>query len=706
MSLPNVPTLIKRLVKGSPLTHAEGDANWTAIEATLQMLLDLYGVSLNPDGSLTANSVDTTQIKNRAVTPAKLGSVAVHPPVNDSGSANNVVVNLSPALTSYEDGMAFLVYVAADNTGVTKFRAGALPQVSLYKNANTELESGDLKAGALVLIGYSAGKARVLLGGSSSSSSSTSSGFSGFSVFAPSNMPIPPAASTYAMGTLTSSGVTPTNGDTVTIGATTYTLKTSNVGMAANDVYINGSAANALINLKKAVNLTGVAGTDYGTGTVANASATAGTITATTLEFTAITVGDPGNLVATTDTAATLNWGAATLTGGITDTFISLGHGLGSIPELEIGIVCTSTDLGLSAGDFIPVSDLTDGAGLQSFLVKASTTNLYIGRQTSDIVPPGLSAIDESKWEFRIKAVVKTAVSASVFPALQYNVKQGQGAMSYGETMWFVGYGAYQNKYYLQAVNLTNSNVILLDAASGGSAHADCNFAHFARADGAVDGIYIGTTGYFRFATAQPSGTWQPVQQFNHAGRQIDKPVHIVESGGNITEIYSITCVHPYCQISSVPAYKATTSSVVHYGTNLDLTSASILSADGTSGNVEFRKWHQAGSAAYLTLFQYNPVKKRIYIQTNETNMLHIFKVNSSVSWLAWWDLAAAARAADLQYVKTIAIAGSGEYGGTPTKESVHIDFDVVTGEERAITFSRYGASTYSSSVTRVPWKE
>lgn len=706
MALPTVPTLIKRAIKGSELTIAEGDQNWAVIESCLQMILDLYGLSLNPDGSLTANSVGTTQLQNRSVTPAKLGNVAVHPPVNDSGSANNVVVNYTPALTAYEDGQAFLVYIAAENTGITKFRVGSLAQVSLFKNGSTELEAGDLKAGALVLIGYSAGKARVLLGGSSSSSSSTSTGFSGFSVFAPANMAIPPVASTYATGVLTSSGVTPSNLDTVVVGGTTYTLKTSGAGMAANDVFINGSAANALINLKKAVNLTGVAGTDYGAGTVANADATAGTITATTLEFTAITVGDPGNLVVTTETAATLNWGAATLTGGVTDTFVSLGHGLNSIPEIEIGIVCIATDLGLSIGTFVPYYDLTDGAGVQSFLVNTTSSTIYVGRLTSDICPPGLAAIDSTKWQLSVKASVKTSVSTTVFPAIQMVVKQANGAMSFGNTLWFIGYGTHQGKYYLHAVNLSNNNITLLDPPSGAPALAYSNFAHFARSDGTVDGIFISNTGYYRFPLSQPVGTWQPVQRFTHTGRYADKPVHIVESAGNIDEIYSVLSQINQVVITNVPAYKATTASAVAYGTNIDLTSALIRSADGTAGNVEFRKWHQSGSTANLCFFQYNPVKKRIYLQTSETNLLHIFFIRTAASWKEWWDLAVNPRYDDLQYEKTISISGIGEYAGSPSNETMHIDFDVVTGEERAITFTRYGNAGYASSVTRVPWKE
>jgi len=85
-----------------------------------------------------------------------------------------------------------------------------------------------------------------------------------------------------AQSTITSTGVALTNGDTVTIGGQTYTFQTS-LTDTANFVLIGANASASLDNLKSAINATAGAGTTYGTGTVANASVTATTKTATTL---------------------------------------------------------------------------------------------------------------------------------------------------------------------------------------------------------------------------------------------------------------------------------------------------------------------------------------------------------------------------------------------------------------------------------------
>ena len=76
------------------------------------------------------------------------------------------------------------------------------------------------------------------------------------------------------------------DGDTVAVGGTTYTFKTALTG-AANEVLIGATGdTTALANLQKAINLSGTAGTDYGTGTVVNANVVASGASATNLTVT------------------------------------------------------------------------------------------------------------------------------------------------------------------------------------------------------------------------------------------------------------------------------------------------------------------------------------------------------------------------------------------------------------------------------------
>ena len=125
-----------------------------------------------------------------------------------------------------------------------------------------------------------------------------------------------------AAQTLTSTGVAPSNNDTVTINGYVYTYKTAlSSATAAFEVLIGASASVALDNLKSAINATAGGGTTYGSATYAHPDVTAGTKTATTLVVNARNAGTEGNAITTTESAVTLSWGAATLASGANGTY-------------------------------------------------------------------------------------------------------------------------------------------------------------------------------------------------------------------------------------------------------------------------------------------------------------------------------------------------------------------------------------------------
>ena len=119
---------------------------------------------------------------------------------------------------------------------------------------------------------------------------------------------------TFASGTL-ANGV---DGDTVTVGGQTYTFVAAlSLTPTANEV-IASDEATGLTNLKSAVNASLGSGTAYSTPTIQNAKVTAGTVTATTLDFTANVAGSGGNFISGT-TSGTGSFGTLYFAGG-TDT--------------------------------------------------------------------------------------------------------------------------------------------------------------------------------------------------------------------------------------------------------------------------------------------------------------------------------------------------------------------------------------------------
>ncbi len=108
-----------------------------------------------------------------------------------------------------------------------------------------------------------------------------------------------PASGVLAQGTLTLD-TEPINGDTYTIGGKTYTFETSLTDVDGN-VNIGGSLAQAKLNLVAAIDLSGLAGTDYADAMSAHTQVTVAAFVSDDAIITAILGGTIGNLIATTE---------------------------------------------------------------------------------------------------------------------------------------------------------------------------------------------------------------------------------------------------------------------------------------------------------------------------------------------------------------------------------------------------------------------
>lgn len=129
------------------------------------------------------------------------------------------------------------------------------------------------------------------------------------------------ADTTFGGGTGNSNPAVTSDAATVTIGDITYTAvlelsETSGATAVPYQVLWVTSEAVFLDNLKLAINASGVAGTDYSTGTYEHPQVYATTNAATTQVVVAKATGTGGNSIATTDTLGNYAWGAATLASG------------------------------------------------------------------------------------------------------------------------------------------------------------------------------------------------------------------------------------------------------------------------------------------------------------------------------------------------------------------------------------------------------
>jgi hypothetical protein len=185
--------------------------------------------------------------------------------------------------------------------------------------------------------------------------------------------------------TFTGNGV---NDQTITIGTHVYTWKTTLTG-AANEVHIKGTAALSIVALVAAINDTGVEGTDYGTGTVANAFVTAADGAGDTVDLTAIVYGTAGNSIATTETGTNTSFGGATLSGGAdaTDKMSTLASQMRTALNLDDNVAAS---IFVSSTNVLTVAGTADVLGDHRVFAYVSPPN---AEETEEGVPGFITSI-------------------------------------------------------------------------------------------------------------------------------------------------------------------------------------------------------------------------------------------------------------------------------------------------------------------------
>ena len=129
-------------------------------------------------------------------------------------------------------------------------------------------------------------------------------------------------AGTFATTTGTTTGVF-SDGDTITIDKTTYTMRTAltNSGNTPYEVFIGAAVTNSLDNIRAAIDGLAGAGTLYGVGTLPHPTVKVTTKTASAITVVALQSGTAANTIATTKgVAANFSWAGVTMNSGTPGT--------------------------------------------------------------------------------------------------------------------------------------------------------------------------------------------------------------------------------------------------------------------------------------------------------------------------------------------------------------------------------------------------
>lgn len=238
-----------------------------------------------------------------------------------------------------------------------------------------------------------------------------------------------------ATGSIAFSG-NPADGDTVTVGETTYKFKTDMA--AANDIKLGSSQSDSIATLVKVINGTGASGTDYYAGTTtpnASASASASGAEAT---ITAKTAGTAGNSVALAATGSVMSVSGSTLEGGALSTVLptvacvftagaedneAVIGGEGAFRGVLVGPKQYANYMNLEATMSLPDGSIGQLATMGHILVKVgnavspddaavynNVTGEISGIESSGSAPEGSTKIPNAKFILRSAAAGETAI--------------------------------------------------------------------------------------------------------------------------------------------------------------------------------------------------------------------------------------------------------------------------------------------------------
>lgn len=196
-------------------------------------------------------------------------------------------------------------------------------------------------------------------------------------------------------------------GDTITIGSVTYTLRAAPV--AAYDVDIGADETGTAANLVAAITAGAGEGTTYGTGTLVHpdvdASSALGVLTAT-----ALVTGTAGNAITVSEDSADASWGAANLSGGTGESFIegtdyTMDYDNGVLTIVDGGAINDGEDItadfsvrGSTRDRVISGSEPVEGAMMFiAFNPKGKNFNYYL--PWVKITPNGDYALKGDEWQ-------------------------------------------------------------------------------------------------------------------------------------------------------------------------------------------------------------------------------------------------------------------------------------------------------------------
>lgn len=429
---------------------------------------------------------------------------------------------------------------------------------------------------------------------------------------------------------------------------------------------------------------------------------------------------DSGN----TNFTAVTRYESANTTIPVTNATESFLHALNAQPEdVGVDLVCTTTEHGYAPGQRLSLDQFFDASGAPAFGVEVSTTTVSVTRHAATIYVQDKTtgtqvALAETggvpdNWELVVRAYTIYDATPPVFPALEFTLGDPQGVISYGNNLYWFNYNNSAAKSYVGKTVLGNLNASVITTHSG-PVSLYHNPAPWRTDDGAEVIAWFDNRGGGKIITE--TGTAAAFSALGSAPHEY-KLCWMDESGaggsGN-PDLFGLTS-NPWFSktLTALRMLKWTYSGSAYtqatFGTDLDLTNGGIVNLSAFTAFVS--------GSEIIRFCQYNPVKRRLYVLAGANALLHIF--NLDLYWTAagepdrtnvttWWAQADVTRYAQLAYEKALMLSGPMPSGEALYSNNIAIDFDLATGQEKAVCWAAPNGNQvgYPGTVVRMPWRE
>ena len=400
----------------------------------------------------------------------------------------------------------------------------------------------------------------------------------------------------------------------------------------------------------------------------------------------------------------------------IAGSAVTFTHNFGALPMQDpmVALVCAideSAVTGHAIGDVVPISTAFEtGFANPAFGVTISTSTVIVRREASTIQIPhktsgALTSITAASWQIRVRAARGVNLPSTAFPALTYMVSNPMCAWSYNNMLYVIHYDDDAASSFLCQIDMTTNQVVLLTSFSPPSYFG--NLSMFRMDDGGtpVDCIFLcDTRGIHRFR--MDTLTWTTLRTGYDERYYKVVDVDTTALGG---------FAHPDMLVTYA-AYGGSNTVNAMAPQKLIWGGASYTIPGGVEDQINWAATAGvSGSyATYQTLdqnshpilfFQYNPIKRRIYLLHAGSGYLSIFTLlPGPTSLYDWWD--SSVDGTKLEHTKMLALSGGGDTWTDTGSEKMFVEFDGLTGQERAFVLVRRGNSSLTGSVCRIPWTE